>query len=196
MKKIAIVLYPNYCLFEITTFLEAAIIRKSDVKIETFAETLDEFRSEEGILIRADKLLSELNPHNFDALVLSGFSGDFYPIKDDALLIDLIRAFDKSHKVIGAISIAPVFLFKAGVLENKEFMCGCMKEDLLEEGYSYNQLKLMKDWNFCCENYDTLKYIISDNIITSVAYGYREWAIELCKLLNIETSPKSFGLVY
>ena len=73
-------------------------------------------------------------------------------------------------------------------------MCGCMKQDLLGAGFSEQQLQLKRDWKYCTDN-DALKFIRSDIIITSVAYGYREWAMELCKALEIETYPKSFGLL-
>lgn len=36
--------------------------------------------------------------------------------------------------------------------------------------------------------------IIADNIITSVAFGFRQWAMAIRRELNIEIWPKSFDL--
>lgn len=193
MKRIALVIYPNYCLFEITSLLEA--LRIGHAEVEVFAETIELYRSEEGILIQADKNLSQLNAEDFDGIILSGFAGEVYPIQDDSLLLTLIQDFNQRKKVIGAISIAPLFLLKSDVLGRRPFMCGCMKEDLLEEGFTSDQLSEMRDWKYCTEHYD-LKFIRSEHILTSVAYGYREFAIEYCKMLGIdEIYPKTFGLV-
>lgn len=191
MKKIAIIIYPGYCLFEITTFLEALVM--SGAKAEFFSEELIDLRSEEGILIKADRTFDELLPSEFDGIVFSGFSYE-YPIKNDSKLISIIQEFDKNNKIIGAISIAPIFLLKANILKEKTFMCGCLKKDLIEEGFNESQLEFMLDWKDCTANYDKFKFKKSDNIITSVAYGYREWSMELCEMLGLDTYPKSFGL--
>ncbi|MDO5716251.1 MAG: glutamine amidotransferase, partial [Tissierellia bacterium] len=94
----------------------------------------------------------------------------------------------------GAISIAPILLVKAGMLNGKAFMIGADKEGLLEEGYSETDLKSMKDWSECISHPIEEGYVTSGNIVTSVSFEFVRFAIQFCKMVGIEISPKNFGL--
>ena len=102
--------------------------------------------------------------------------------------------FYQQNKVIGAISAAPVFLVKAGVLNGVPFMCGCPKEGLYEEGFTKEELEHMIEWEEAWAQRDTLKFIRQGCIVTAVAFGFREWAMEIGKMLGIKTYPESFGI--
>ncbi len=45
-----------------------------------------------------------------------------------------------------------------------------------------------------CDGVVPEKYLKTDNIITSVAFGFRQWAMAIGRELNIELWPKSFDL--
>lgn len=57
-------------------------------------------------------------------------------------------------------------------------MCACPKEGLLF-------------WDEC---YPDLKLLRHENIVTSMAYGFREWGTEIGRMLDIPVSPATFGL--
>ena len=157
------------------------------------SKSLEPVRSEEGIKIIADKVIDDIDINDFDSLILPGAS-DIREVMEDDNILEFIKSFDEEKKIIGAISIAPILLLKIGILKNKLFMAGVNKEDLLEEGFSLNDLKRMVDWNENIKNPIKEGYIRNDNIITSISYNFVEWAIAFGKAIGIDVYPKSFGV--
>ncbi len=193
MKKLAVVIYEGFCTFEFAVALEA-LKMSGEACFTVFGEERKPYRSEEGLYALPEKTLDALEVGDFDGLILTGFDSDDPKLLKNELFLDKIRQFCEKNKLIAAISASPVFLLKAGVLDNRQFMCAIPREGLLEEGFTSEQLNGMLDWDDCLHKYDSLKYLRDGNIITSVAYGYREWAMEICRALDIKFYPKSFGL--
>lgn len=191
MKKIAVILYDGYCLCEVTVALE--MLCMANIPITYFGAEKKVYRSEEGIALQCEHTLDELDVDGYDGILLSGFTADDPVILKNELLKEKLRTFDQQKKIIGAISIAPLLLYNAGILKDRPFMCATRKQDLLEEGYDLNDLANMKDWDACSAD-ENLKFIRHEHIITSVIYGFREWAMEIGRMLDIPVYPKSFGL--
>lgn len=189
MKKTAVLLYESFCHFEISVALEILALKNKE--IDVFAKSKEVILSEERLKIVPDKTIFELDINEYDSLLLPGAVDIESAIKDPEI-IEFIKKF--SNKVIGAISIAPVLLLKAGILNGKPFMAGVNKEELLEEGFLESDLTLMKDWDECIENPIEEGYILEDKIITSVSYNFVKFGLQFAKMLGIEISPKSFGI--
>lgn len=189
MKKTAILIYNQFCNFEIAPALEMLAIAQKPITI--FAKSLDPVRSEEGLTVLPEKAIGELQLEDYDSLLLPGAMDIREAIEDDSIL-EFIKQFDGMS--IGAISIAPLLLLKAGLLEGKPFMAGVNPEDLAEEGYSSEDLALMKGWDECIKNPVQEGYIRSGNIVTSVCYGFLRWTLAFGEILGIKVSPKTFGL--
>lgn len=191
-KKVAVVIYDGFCNFEFSILLEALALQ--NVAISVFGVEKRLYRSEEGLSVMPDKLINECNVEDYCALILTGFMDEEGKIIKNKDLSKVIREFDKYKKVIGAISIGSLMMLNAGILKGVPFMCGINKKDLLEEGFTMEDMKDMMEWDACSEQYDTLKYLKSGHIITSVCYGYREWAREICKMIDVDFYPKTYGL--
>lgn len=73
-------------------------------------------------------------------------------------------------------------------------MVGCEKEDLYEEGFTRADLAQMVGWGDAVEGAVPALYMQTDRIITSVAFGFRQWAMAIGNAMGLETYPKSFGL--
>ena len=189
MKKTAVLLYESFCHFEISVALEILALKNKE--IDVFAKSKEVILSEERLKIVPDKTIFELDINEYDSLLLPGAVDIESAIKDPEI-IEFVKKF--SDKVIGAISIAPVLLLKAGILNGKPFMAGVNKEELLEEGFLESDLTLMKDWDECIENPIEEGYILEDKIITSVSYNFVKFGLQFAKMLGIEISPKSFGI--
>lgn len=189
MKKTAVLLYDSFCHFEISVALEILALKNKE--IDVFAKSKEVILSEERLKIVPDKTIFELDINEYDSLLLPGAVDIESAIKDPEI-IEFVKKF--SDKVIGAISIAPVLLLKAGILNGKPFMAGVNKEELLEEGFLESDLTLMKDWDECIENPIEEGYILEDKIITSVSYNFVKFGLQFAKMLGIEISPKSFGI--
>lgn len=189
MKKTAVLIYDQFCNFEIAPALEMLAMAEKPITI--FAKSLNPVRSEEGLTVLPEKSIDELNVDEYDSLLLPGAADIREAIEDHAIL-DFIRKFDSMP--IGAISIAPLLLLKAGLLEGKPFMAGVNPEDLFEEGYTTDDLALMTGWDASLENPIPEGYIQSENIVTSVSYHFVRWALAFGRMLGIDLPPKTFGL--
>lgn len=191
-KKIAVIIYDNFCNFEFCVLLESFVLVNASIKVFAIEKRL--YRSEEGLSVMPDALISECKADDYDAIVLTGCMDEKFEAMHNEDLMQLIRDFDAQKKVIAAISIGPLLLLKAGIMKDRPFMIGIKKADLLEEGFTMEDMKDMLDWDYCCGRFDTMKYFVDGHIVTSVAYGYREWAMETCKMLDLAVSPDIFGL--
>jgi len=189
MKKTAVLIYNQFCNFEIAPALEMLAIAQKPITI--FSRSLAPVRSEEGLTVLPEMTIDELRLEEYDSLLLPGAMDIREAIEDEAILA-FIKQFDGMP--IGAISIAPLLLLKAGLLDGKPFMAGVNPEDLAEEGYTTENLALMKGWDESIKNPIPEGYIRSGNIVTSVCYEFLRWTLAFGEMLGIKVSPKTFGL--
>ncbi|MDO5028721.1 MAG: DJ-1/PfpI family protein [Bacillota bacterium] len=188
MKKTALLIYDSFCNFEISVALEILALKNKEIVV--FAKSKEAIKSEEGLKILAEKTIFDLDLNEYDSLLLPG-AVDIESAVEDPQIIEFVKKFE--DKVIGAISIAPILLVKAGLLRGKAFMAGVNKADLLEEGFLEEDLVQMQDWEACINNPEKEAFIVSGKIITSVAYNFVEFGLQFAKMLGLEISPKSFG---
>jgi len=73
-----------------------------------------------GRKVTVDKVLNEVSPTDYDALVLPGgqINPDLLRVNEDAVIF--IRAFWQAGKPIGAICHAPWLLIEAGIVEGRK----------------------------------------------------------------------------
>lgn len=189
MKKTAVLIYDQFCNFEIAPVLE--ILAMAHKPITIFSKEVVPVHSEEGLTILPDLSITELNLDEYDSLLLPG-AMDIREAIEDADVLAFIRRFEGMP--IGAISIAPLLLLKAGMLTGKPFMAGVNQEELAEEGFTAVDLALMKGWEDCIKNPIPEGYIRAENIVTSVSFHFIRWALAFSEMLGIQVSPKTFGL--
>ena len=188
MKKVTVLIYDLFCNFEFSVALE--ILAMAGKPITVFAKDLAPVKSEEGLTLIAGKSIDELQIEDYDALLLTG-SADIRETIIDENILAFIRQFDKPDMIIGAISIAPILLLKAGMLKGKRFMAGVNKEELADEGFSHDDLQLMIGWDDNLANPVSDGFIRDGNIITSISYNFIKWAFAFCKAIGIEANPKA-----
>ena len=191
MKKTAVLLYDTCCLFQLTVALE--MLKMAEKPVVYFAKELKPIRTEEGMLVIADNTFEQLNVDEYDSLLITGAT-DAQGMVEDESSQEFVSKFYDAGTLIGDISIAPILLLKLGYLKEKPFMIGVEKSDLYEEGFTDDDMKYMIGWEESCDEVVPEKYLKTDNIITSVAFGFRQWAMAIGKELNIELYPKSFDL--
>lgn len=89
-------------------------------------------------------LLEEINPDEYDALLLPG--GPHYrliEVYEDVL--EIIRNFINQNKVVGAICAAPTIIGKLGFLKEKNYTCFTSMND--DFGGTYLDQKVVVDGN-------------------------------------------------
>lgn len=192
MKKTAVLVFEQCCLFEITLLLN--MLTMEGKKIDYVATTLEPLRSEEGLVVKADCTLDQCNLEEYDSLILTGVL-DATNLVANKDILAFITAFADAGKVIGAISVAPILLVKTGHLKGKPFMAGCYREGLLEEGFTMEDLAQMVDWEEAVKGQVPGHYMKTENMITAVACGFRHWAIGVCKALGITVNPSLWMVV-
>jgi len=62
----------------------------------------------------------EIDPKNYDGLIIVGGSGSQTHLWDDEVLVQLAIYFYEKSRVVGAICLAPVVLARAGILKGKK----------------------------------------------------------------------------
>ena len=73
-------------------------------------------------------------------------------------------------------------------------MAGINKEELLEEGFSEQDLKKMIGWYDNLANPVPEGYIITEKVITSVSYNFVRWGLAFAKMLGIDIPSQTFGI--
>ena len=123
MKKTAILLYDSFCNFEISVALE--ILALAEKPITVFGITKQAIRSEDGLSIFPDDTIDNLDLDAYDSLILPG-AMDIRETIENERIVDFIKKFEK--KTIGAISIAPLLLVNAGLLNGNHSWQGSIKK--------------------------------------------------------------------
>ena len=189
MKKTAILLYDSFCNFEISPVLE--ILALAGKPITVFGIAKQTIKSEDGLSVFPDDTIDNLDLDAYDSLILPG-AMDIRETIENERIIDFIKKF--KGKTIGAISIAPLLLVRAGLLNGKPFMAGINKKEIFEEGFSESDLAEMVGWDDNLSKPVEAGYIITGNIITSISYNFVKWALAFGKMAGIDISAKTFGI--
>lgn len=89
----------------------------------------DEVTGSHKIKIGMDKSLKEINVNDYDGVILPGGMPGTNYLREDAKVIETVKTFAKSDKLVAAICAAPTVLGFAGVLEGKNASCYPGMED-------------------------------------------------------------------
>ncbi len=111
-----------------------------------------------NLIVRPELQFEKINAQDFDALAIPGGfeKAGFYEDAYDERFLNLIRAFDKSGKIIAAICVSALSVGKSGVLKGRK----ATTYDLLD-GLRRNQLA---DFGAIVQDESI---VIDKNIITS-----------------------------
>jgi len=199
MKKTAVILFPEFCNYEISVLLE--ILALNEKPVVFLSSKVEPYRCEEGMKAVADFDMNSINIDEFDSLVITGSyaNGLYYNFADEKLL-NLIRIFNKENKLIAAISSGPMLLCKAGVTEGKKIVAGVEKEWFLNDPkmklteqqmetlIDVNDLEKMKKNGASLPN-----YLLNGNILTACGWKFREWAVAFGEYFGLSCYLDSFG---
>ncbi len=190
-KKTAVLIYDQFCNFEISVALE--ILAIAEKQITVFAKSPASVRSEEGLNVCPDRCISDIDISEYDSLLLPGAT-DIREVIEDEEMLSFIKLFADNQRIIGAISIAPILLLKCGIMGELPFMAGIDREELFEEGFTEKELSQMQGWTDNINKPIKDGYIISGNIITSVSYEFVRFGLAFAGLLGIDIPPETFGV--
>jgi 4-methyl-5(b-hydroxyethyl)-thiazole monophosphate biosynthesis len=104
---------------EIEALAVVDVLRRAGIKIDTVGVPNSMVTGAHGVRVSVDKRLIELNPEDYDGVVLPGGNPGYLNLGRSTSLIDMIKKLNMKGKLIAAICGAPSILAKAGILENR-----------------------------------------------------------------------------
>lgn len=177
MSRFAVLLYPSASLQEITC-LTAALSVWYGESIDYIAGEDKEYRSEEGLRLLPTKTAAEVDPADYDCVILPGTIDPLPALYDEALIAFLRRGVG-TNTVFAAISSAPLLLCRAGLLKRKKFTAGFF-------------LQMTEVFPFVEKENFVHKGVVTDgNVITGIGMFYRAFAETVLRRFGFDTG-KSF----
>ncbi len=128
-------LVPYYRLKEEGIQVEVASIKKGSIK------------GKHGYEVNVDKVLGEVNPDDYDILLLPGGKAPG-TIRKERSALDIARHFFKKSKPVSAICHGPQTLLSAGVLRGRRATCyKSVAQEIKEGGAAYEDREVVVDKN-------------------------------------------------
>ena len=175
MIKVLFFAYPMYADFEIGHTL--FFLRKlGKAKITTATIDGEAVESLGGIVIQAQVAVSNVNPKDYDLILISGGDG-VAQVLDNMQIEELLKGFNKFEKPIAAICASSALLGKAGLLLGRRFTC------------TANTYETCKDV-FGGAEYTGNRIEIVDNIITAKGTAFPEFTLAVMDQLGLWNSEE------
>lgn len=177
MKSTAVLLFPHLCMYEIAVAL--SVLSQAKKPTVYFSASDEVILSEEGIPMKASHgLEEEIDPRQFDSLLISGSMNPFESYLNDDRYLRFVKQFDRPEMVIGAISSGPILLSMNGMLAGKDFTCGVPDE-------------LFADLQLDPEKHrKEVPFVAAENILTAVGWHYVDFGIQFGTMLGLDFNPK------
>ena len=119
MKKALLLLADGF--EEIEALGTADVLRRMSIPVTTAGLTAPQICGSHNITVTADTLLENIDPAEFDAVILPGGLPGSLNLYNSNQVIALLKKFAADNKITAAICAAPLVLDKAGLLENCTF---------------------------------------------------------------------------
>ncbi|MFD1739826.1 DJ-1/PfpI family protein [Bacillus salitolerans] len=182
MKKVLLFVYDTFAEFEISIL--ATCLSSTEFSLITFSqkEKGTPIKSEGKFNIVADRTLEEVNPIEYEALIIPGGTPSY--LLNDERLINIVRAFYRENKLIAAICGGPVLLGVAGILDEVKYTSSITMSD--------DEYKDYMNWTNAQE-----QVLVKDqNIITSTGSNYVAFAEEVLRSLGCISADEKDPLLY
>ncbi len=105
---------------EIEAFTVVDVLRRANIKTDTIGVIGSVIQSKNGVKVIVDRTLNQINPEDYDAIILPGGSPGYQNLGRSAKLMEILKTFNSQNKLIGAICGAPTILAKEGLLDDKK----------------------------------------------------------------------------
>lgn len=118
------ILYASHRLREVgyVPVIAAPAVKRMNTVIHDFEPGWDTYVERKGYLIESDISFDEVNAADYEALLLPGGRAPEY-LRNDARVINIVKAFAASNKYIFAICHGVQILVTAGLVDHKEIAC-------------------------------------------------------------------------
>jgi protease I len=102
--------------------IAAPAVRKLNLVIHDFEPGWDTYVERKGYLVESDIAFADVNPKEYDALLIPGGRAPEY-LRNDTKVISIVQEFSKSGKYIFAICHGVQILVTAGLVDKIKIAC-------------------------------------------------------------------------
>lgn len=117
MKKVLVLLANGFEVIEALSVVD--VCSRAGVICHTCGITSKEVKSSHGVTVICDRLLDHGDLMNYDAIVLPGGMPGATNLRDNIKVIELVKEYNSSNKIVAAICAAPIVLERAGIIDGK-----------------------------------------------------------------------------
>jgi len=122
-------------------------LREEGISVDVASPCLGSITGKHGYSQSIDRTLAEVDPRDYDLLVLPGGRAPA-ALRDDTALQEIVRAFDAATKPIAAICHGPQILVSAGVMDGRRATCyKTVATELKDAGARYVDREVVVDGN-------------------------------------------------
>jgi protease I len=145
MKKIAVLVEDHYQVLEV--WYPYLRLREEGFETVFVGPAKKEYKSKEGYPAQAEVSLKELNPDDFDGVVIpGGYAPDI--LRRYEAVNNFVRYLDKKNKLVAAICHAGWVLVSAGLLRGRKVTCfSAIKDDVINAGAEFIDREVVVDGN-------------------------------------------------
>ena len=141
-KKVAVITMDGCEEGETLTIID--ILRRADLNVKSVG-VKEEVTGGHNITFLCDEILSE-EIEDYDMIVLPGGYGGADNMRNNALLLDILKHMYKDYKLVCAMCAAPIVLDKAGLLKDKHYTAYVGYDSKIKDGY-YQEDIVVRDGN-------------------------------------------------
>lgn len=145
MKKTLILLANGYEEVEALTVVD--FLRRAEITIDIVSVTGKlETESAHGVHITADKLIEEIDPKEYDAVITPGGLPGAHLLAENEKVTKLLKSFYEDDKLVASICASPLALEAAGIAKNIKGTCYPGFEDKIHYK-EFSEEPVVKDSN-------------------------------------------------
>ncbi len=105
---------------DIEAFTVIDILRRAGIEVDIVGIPSTMITSKVGVRIMAEKRIDEVDPEEYDGIVLPGGDPGYKNLERSRRLLELIKKLNEKNKLIAAICASPSILAKLGILNDKK----------------------------------------------------------------------------
>lgn len=145
MAKVIVVLAEGFEEIEAVSVID--ILRRAEVEVCVAGIKEGDVKGAQGLIVKPDALLSDVNSGGYDMVVLPGGTVGARNILNDETADKILRKFADEEKYIAAICAAPFVLAEKGLLEGRMATSYPSFRDKVERGCDYQEALVVVDEN-------------------------------------------------
>jgi len=170
--KILMYLAPGFEEIEAVTIID--LLRRAGLDVTVAGLRAEQVTGSHQITIVPDIFYGDVNPDDYDCLVLPGGQPGSTHLKNDTRVLQTITTYHQENKLIAAICAAPTVLAAADILKNKKVTSYPSEKDV-----------------FKSSDYQESTVVTDGMIVTSRGVGTAiEFSLELIRIIKGEAAMK------